>query len=63
MNLDIFEHIGIVSVGGIGQSYANAKSTTIFKEVVDWAKGDTLDNTKSVESMIKYFNINRFCIT
>ena len=56
MNLDIFEHIGIVSVGGIGQSYANAKSMTIFKEVVDWAKGDALDNTKSVESMIKYFN-------
>ena len=56
MNLDIFEHIGVVSIGGIGQSYANAKSMTIFKEVVDWARGDALDNTKSVESMIKYFN-------
>ena len=56
INNDILEHIGIVSVAGIGQSFANAKVDNIFKEVIDWSKGGTVANTKSIESMIKYFN-------
>ena len=56
INNDILEHIGIVSVAGMGQSFANAKVDNIFKEVIDWSKGETVANTKSIESMIKYFN-------
>lgn len=56
INNDVLEHIGIVSVAGIGQTFANAKVNNLFKEVIDWSKGEGLENTKSVESMIKYFN-------
>lgn len=56
INNDVLEHIGIVSVAGIGQNFANAKVNNIFKEVIDWSRGDTMENTKSIESMIKYFN-------
>ena len=56
INNDVFEHIGIVSVVGIDQTFANAKVNNLFKEVIDWSKGDAIQNTKSIDSMIKYFN-------
>lgn len=33
INNDVFEHIGIVSVVGIDQTFANAKVNNLFKEV------------------------------
>lgn len=53
---DVLEHIGIVSVAGIDQYFANAKVDNLFKEVINWSQGETMMNTKSIESMIKYFN-------
>ena len=56
ITLEVLEHIGIVSVAGIDQSFANAKVDNLFKEVIDWSQGEAMTNTKSIESMIKYFN-------
>ena len=56
ITLEVLEHIGIVSVAGIDQSFANAKVDNLFKEVIDWSRGEAMTNTKSIESMIKYFN-------